>query len=236
MADPQASEPAWWKDAFTADYLRIYAHRDDAEAEAMVERLMPMLAGIPGPVLDVGCGGGRHLAALRRRGVPAFGLDFSSDLLVAAKARPELPGRLVRADMRAPPIAPGSCGAVLLLFTAFGYFSDEENAACLKSLAELLLPGGVLILDLPDPEAVKAGLVAESQRMVDGRMVWESRRIVGNRVEKTVRMEDGREWRESVRMFYPDEIQIMVSSSCISMTTTALSHQRSPLYYFNRPN
>lgn len=235
MTDPQANEPAWWKDAFTADYLKIYAHRDDAEAEAMVERLMPMLAGIPGPVLDVGCGGGRHLAALRRRGLAAFGLDYSKDLLAAATVRPELPGRLVRADMRAPPIAPGSCGAVLLLFTAFGYFSDEENAACLKSLAELLLPGGVLILDLPDPEAVKAGLMAESQRMVDGRFVRESRRIVGNRVEKTVRMEDGREWRELVRLFHPEEMQTMVSSSCISLTTTVMNHQRSFLYHFKRP-
>jgi len=56
-------------------------------ADAVDERA---LAGLSGPVLDVGCGPGRHLCALGRRGVAALGIDVSPaavDLARLAGAR-----------------------------------------------------------------------------------------------------------------------------------------------------
>ena len=77
------SEP-WWKAAFGAHYETLYAHRDDASAAAEVAGLLPRLRQAPGPILDACCGNGRHLAALRAAGLPAFGFDLSADLLRSA--------------------------------------------------------------------------------------------------------------------------------------------------------
>ncbi|HUS08572.1 MAG TPA: class I SAM-dependent methyltransferase, partial [Bryobacteraceae bacterium] len=44
-----------------------------------------------GPVLDVGCGGGLFPRMLRERGVPAMGLDFSSEAASIAWRRNGVP-------------------------------------------------------------------------------------------------------------------------------------------------
>lgn len=204
----QESEP-WWVAAFGAHYETLYAHRDDASAVAEVAGLVPRLRQAPGPILDACCGNGRHLAALRAAGLPAFGFDFSRELLASAKRRAECRDRLVRCDMRYPALGNG-WGAVLALFTAFGYFDDEDNAACLAAWARLLAPGGLLLLDLPDLDEVRASLVPHSEReTVHGRLS-EERRLVGNRVEKAVTItspgKPSHRYQESVRLYDQHEI------------------------------
>jgi SAM-dependent methyltransferase len=163
------------------------------------------------PVLDAGCGAGRHLDALRRRGLPVLGLDLSADLLGTATGRAAAAGRLVRADLRQPPLRERGFAAVALLFTAFGYFDDRANAECLARLARLVAAGGCLLLDLPDPDHLAATLVPASERRTPaGLVVAERRRLDGARVEKAVevRHPDGRvrNWRESVRLYRRDEL------------------------------
>lgn len=203
----------WWSEAFRAAYLEVYSHRSDAQAGMEVAGLLPRLRLAPGPVVDAGCGAGRHLAALRSAGIAAVGFDLSTDLLAAAVRRPACAGRLVRADLRAPPIARG-CGAVLCLFTAFGYFDDAGNAACLAALGDLLAPGGWLVLDLPEPAALRRGLVPASERTTPGGwLVRERRRLAGLRVEKDVEAvpPDGRtvRWQESVRLHEQADLAAM---------------------------
>lgn len=147
-----------------------------------------------------------------------MGFDFSPDLLVVAAGRAEAGGRLARGDLRAPPLADASCAAVALLFTAFGYFDDVGNAACLRALARLVAPGGCLLLDLPDPERVAAGLVPASERRTPaGLVVQERRRLSGERVEKDVlvRHPDGREcrWSESVRLYSRLELHALTGQA-----------------------
>jgi SAM-dependent methyltransferase len=199
------ADPGWWTTAFTAAYQEVYHHRTDAQAAIEVSGLLPRLRQAPGPVIDAGCGAGRHLAALRAADIPVVGFDLSPDLLAAARTRDACRGRLARADLRAPPLATG-CGAVLCLFTAFGYFDDTGNTACLIGLADLLAPGGWVVLDLPEPQRLRSGLVPESRRSTPGGwVVDERRRLVGDRVEKDVeaRPPQGEPicWRESVRIY-----------------------------------
>ncbi|MBA3686098.1 MAG: methyltransferase domain-containing protein, partial [Planctomycetes bacterium] len=201
----------WWRDAFGAGYAEVYAHRDDASAAAEVAGLLPRLRAAPGPVLDAGCGNGRHLAALRQAGIAAYGFDFSRAQLESARERPSIAGRLACADLRAPPLADAAWGAVVLLFTGFGYFSDAENAATLARLARLLAPGGWLVVDQPDPEHVRRTLVARSERRLeDGTVVIERRSLTGHRVEKEVEIVCAgatRTWRESVRLYDDTEMR-----------------------------
>ncbi len=207
----------WWSEAFRAAYLEVYSHRSDTQATAEVAGLLPRLRDAPGPVVDAGCGAGRHLAALRAAGVTAVGFDLSSELLAVAMSRPPCAGRLARGDLRAPPLASG-CGAVLCLFTAFGYFDDAGNAACLAALGGLLAPGGWLVLDLPEPAAVRRGLVPSSERVTTGGWrVSERRRLNGARIEKDVEAvpPDGRavRWEESVRLHESSELAEMAGTA-----------------------
>ncbi|MBA2479766.1 MAG: methyltransferase domain-containing protein [Planctomycetes bacterium] len=202
----------WWERAFGPEYLQVYAHRDDRLARDEVEGLLPRLRSAPGPILDVGCGNGRHLEQLAAAGLPSWGFDYSEHLLEIARERAACRGRLARSDMRHPAFAPG-WGAIVLLFTAFGYFDDAENAACLAALGRLLAPGGWLLVDLPDSDHVRRSLVPESRRMTAaGVEIVERRRIDGDRMVKDVGC-DQAEYHESVRLYAPAEISAMVEAA-----------------------
>ena len=205
--------PPWWQAAFGPDYEAVYAHRSDDAAMAEIAGLVPYLGD--GPVLDACCGNGRHLAALQRAGIAAVGFDYSANLLRSAATRPEVSGRVSRADVRAIPYT-GGFSAVLVLFTAFGYFDEADNGRALAALAGQLAAGGSLILDLPDPQRVRAGLVPESVKSVAGLTIREQRRIDGPRVLKDVQISrtDGsvHAYTESVRLYAEDEIADMAAS------------------------
>ena len=205
--------PPWCQAAFGPDYEQVYAHRSDDAASAEIAGLLPHLG--KGPVLDACCGNGRHLAALNRAGIAAVGFDYSAHLLRSAVGRSEVVGRVSRADVRAIPYA-GEFSAVLVLFTAFGYFDEADNRVALAALAGQLAPGGKLVLDLPDPQRVCAELILESSKSVAGLQISEQRRIDGNRVVKDVRISrpDGsvHAYVESVRLYTSEEIARLAAS------------------------
>src|SRR5512140_898974 len=94
----------WFEKAFGPIYLELYGHRDEREAARVVQVLEKHLPGLNAgeergaPVLDIACGAGRYLEALRKRGVRVIGLDLSPALLEHAGRI--APGHLVRGDMR----------------------------------------------------------------------------------------------------------------------------------------
>ena len=217
------ARPDWWNDAFRSAYLEVYHHRDDAQAVAEVAGLLPRLRQLPGPVIDAGCGAARHLQALRAVGILAFGCELSSDLLAVAQQRTACRGNLVRADLRAPPFV-GDCGAVLCLFTVFGYFDDAGNQACLAALGRMLAAQGRLVLDLPDPLATRRDLRPSSKRTTPhGWLVEETRRLVGQRVEKTVVATPPTgppsTWHECVRLYDAEELAEMAALAGLRIDT-----------------
>src|SRR3982751_3300080 len=59
-------EADWFEEWFGQDYLDIYQHRDETEAERAIELIATNLAGRQiDRVLDLACGAGRHTRALR---------------------------------------------------------------------------------------------------------------------------------------------------------------------------
>ena len=206
----------WFKDWFDADYATLYAHRDEEEADAAVAtalRLAPELAR--GPVLDLACGTGRHVAALRHHNPLAFGLDLSQALL--GEALPEIRPWLLRGDMRHLPLKAGCLSGITLWFTPFGYFSDEANRRLLAALAGCLKPGGVLLLDFLNAAQVMRTLVEEDTLERGGLRAHSRRTLEGHRIVKRMtvtQLEAGtsREVVESVRLYTPDELRLMASS------------------------
>jgi len=206
-----ADQRPWFDSAFEAGYLELYAHRDLAAARAEVGGLLARGGGgAGGALLDLGCGSGRHLLALRERGLDAWGLDRSRELL--ARSAPELRERVVRGDFRALPFRGGAFAAVWMLFSSFGYFDEAENERALAELARVLAPGGTAVLDLMNPARVRATLVPRSTTRRGTIVLDEARHLErdGTRVVKDVvaRADDGgeRRWREDVRLYEPGEV------------------------------
>jgi len=219
----------WFRDWFDKDYAAIYAHRDAAEAEAAVAMalaLAPQLGS--GPVLDLGCGGGRHLAALRRANPLAFGLDLSRDLLALAPA--ELRPWLVRGDMRRLPLRPGLLSGICMWFTPFGYFSDAENRDLCRQLRGLLRPGGVLVLDYLNAPQVRAHLVPEDVTLHGTIQVRSRRTLEGDRLVKRMtltHLDTGRtrEALESLRLYEPAEMRALGAECGLDLMLEAGDYQ-----------
>ena len=156
---PVASMPEWFEEWFGEEYLELYPHRDDADADRAVGLVLGAVEFAAGwRVLDVACGPGRHARAFEAAGARCFGVDLSASLLRIARGVTD--AALIRADMRHLPVRPGSMDLTVNLFTSFGYFErEEEHADALAEMAGTVRPGGWFVIDLLNPAAVRAGLV-----------------------------------------------------------------------------
>ena len=135
-------------------------------ADATDEQL---LIDMPGPVLDVGCGPGRHLHALAARGVFALGVDLSPvavDLARGGGARAivasifdELPGS-------------GTWRSALLLDGNIGI--GGAPARLLARIGTLLSDDGEVLVELDPPDIASATLSAriETPRRVSSWFPW----------------------------------------------------------------
>ncbi|MFH1845769.1 MAG: class I SAM-dependent methyltransferase [bacterium] len=188
----------WYRQAFGAFYLLLYQHRDVAEAERCVSTVLRLVPFGEGPVLDLGCGDGRHLVTLTGQGMPAVGLDLSPELLTAANRRRlagELVSPLVRADMRTLPLANHAVTGVLSLFTAFGYFGGlADHAGLVSEITRVLRPPGYWVLDYLNCDQVRQAGASldrlDSERRVGPLRFRESKQLAADpeRVVKSVQV------------------------------------------------
>jgi SAM-dependent methyltransferase len=104
------------------------------------------LARTQAPVLDVGCGPGRHVSALARRGVLALGVDVAPAAVRHARRRgaPAVEGSVFDSVPGA-----GRWGSALLLDGNIGIGGRPD--ALLRRLRALLSPGGRVICELEPP-------------------------------------------------------------------------------------
>ena len=208
-----SQEADWFEEWFGEDYLHIYQHRDEMEAERAIELIATNLAGRRiDTVLDLACGAGRHTRVLRERWW-TVGLDLSMSLLkIARKESSDAP--YVRADMRELPFAESSFDLVVNLFTSFGYFGDDsEHIRVLACVGAAMKHGGTLVIDFLNASQVRRDLVAYDERVENGITIEQRRAISPDDrfVEKTIRLrESGKEYIERVRLLSPRDLQRML--------------------------
>ena len=136
---------------FAGVYDAIYA--DPAFLAAQLTFLEGAFSGVSGPLLDAGCGTGRHLVPLYARDYRVVGVDISPAMLGVARAsltQAGLAGALVRGDLRSLPFGP-VFGGILCLDSPLALILGEDGlAAALAALHRSLRPGGVLVAEVFD--------------------------------------------------------------------------------------
>jgi glyoxylase-like metal-dependent hydrolase (beta-lactamase superfamily II)/SAM-dependent methyltransferase len=221
----------WFELAFGHCYLDVYARRNCGSAEREAAFAAEVLDLKPGSrVLDLCCGQGHHLVALRAKGIACVGVDLSPELLALASSR----GPVARCDMRSVPYA-GPFDAVVTFFTTIGYFDDEGNAATASEIARLLAPGGKFLVDYLNPARVHSSLVPESVREVNGRTIRETRSIDGTppRIRKRVQIEatddcEALEYTESVRLYEGGDLAALLGAAGLEIDSVHGDFDGSP--------
>lgn len=202
---------------FDRDYLYFYEEligpeRSAQEAE-FVATALDLSTG--DRVLDVPCGHGRIANPLAERGFEVVGLDQNDGFLDRARADAtdrEVADRVAyhRGDMRELPWDDDTFDAAANVFTSFGYFGEADNRRILSELARVLRPGGRLLVDVRNHDAVLADFrdVTMTERNGDyliDRHEYDPRsgRITTDRL--VVRDGQTREFTYSVRTYtYPE--------------------------------
>lgn len=224
MSESGVSSPLFnLDDVFEVDdYLYFYSEsltdeRTDAEITALVN-LLELQA--PVRILDLACGYGRHANRLAALGHQMTGVDLMPGFLEIARMNAAARGVQVdyrQGDMRQINFVE-EFDRVMILFSAFGYFEDEENLLVLKRVAQALKPGGLFIMDSPNRDTFLRNflpfVVTEkgSDLMIDrlsldslnGR--WLNRRIIirnGVRKDKPF----------SIRVYNATELRLLIAQT-----------------------
>lgn len=209
------TERSWFAEVFRAEYLKAHPVRGDATTRAEVDFIEARLSTTQGArLLDVACGYGRHSLELARRGHEMVGLDLSLDMLKRALATAQEEGlavKFVHGDMRDLNFDQVFDG-VLSFDTSFGFFSDAENIAVLRSLHRALKRGGRLVIDVLNRDHAIQSIPNRNWWEGDGCLVQED--IEYDHVQSRLRIKrflvyaDGtqRDYDISLRLFGPHEL------------------------------
>lgn len=169
-------------------FTRLYDD-DYGDFDADLDLYLPFAERTGGPVLEAMCGTGRVLVPLAQEGLEVVGLDISPAMVAAAQEKLEAAGlnahaRAQVADIRTMEVAE-RFGLVIIAMNSFMHLpTGEDQLAALGSIKNHLSPGGLLVVDLfnPDPHELVAdeGVLvhAKSFRSSDGADVqkWVVRR------------------------------------------------------------
>jgi len=115
-------------------------------------------------VIDLGCGTGEHARYLAARGFRTVGIDQSTAQIEKAREYENESGKLgphfLNGDMLdLPRLTRERFGAAICLGNVLPYMEDADLTARLGAIAQVVLPGGRLLLQILNYERILAGRV-----------------------------------------------------------------------------
>ena len=237
----------WWKTIFDEIYLITDARSVcDEEVTSREVDFLEYVQGIEksSPILDL-CGGhGRHSLELCRRGFKDVTvLDYSPFLIDLGRERAQREGlnaKFIQGDARDTGLPDQSYRFIIIMANSFGYFIDEkEDKKTVREALRLLMPGGSLLLDLPNREYVLRNFSPQSwheanedivvcrQRTLDKDIIL-SREVVISKIKGLIRDE-----KYCTRLYSPEKISGLLRSvgfSSITIQKDFVSHRKKEDY------
>jgi SAM-dependent methyltransferase len=135
-------------DACAAFYDELYP----SPSRPMVDALVALARG--GVVLDAGSGTGRVLLALNARGVAVEGIECSTAMIAAMRAKPGAEAiSVIEGDFAAALLAPRYALVCCLVNTLALLRDRATQRLAMMNLARALAPGATLLLETSEPES-----------------------------------------------------------------------------------
>ena len=163
----------WTQAVFDEEYARLWSFPGRDVTVAEVAALEALLPEAPARVIDVACGVGRHAIALAIKGYDVTGIDIATPFLDRARLAALAASVTVDfrvCDMRRLDI--GGFAVALVLGNSFGYHSDDENLESLERIANAVVDGGLVIIEVLHRDRLVADLRPHSEHIAgDGTVV-----------------------------------------------------------------
>lgn len=159
----------WFKDWFNSPYYhQLYFNRDEKEAASFINLLLSHLQPPADSLLiDVACGRGRHAKMLAAGNFDVTAIDLSPESIAFARQFETEKLHFYQHDMRLP-FWINYFNYAFNFFTSFGYFrTPREHYNAIRSIAQSLKPGGILVLDFLNVRYAEEHLVHKSEKEID---------------------------------------------------------------------
>lgn len=147
-------------------YARLarYYDLENADFTEDLDFWLALAADYGGPLLELGCGTGRVLLNLARRGHTITGVDNSPEMLARLQAKLQAASRqhlptpptIVQADFLQLDLGQTFKLALMPFNTFLHLLTLEDQLTTLGHIRRHLAPGGALVLDMPNPGAAYA--------------------------------------------------------------------------------
>lgn len=208
------------------DHMYYYADSlTDERTEAEVNSIINLLQlSEPTSILDLACGYGRHTNRLAALGHHMTGVDFMPGFLDLARrdARERnVCVNYVQNDMRKIEYHE-EFDVVLILFTAFGYFNDEENIGVMQNVYNALKPGGRVLFDIPNRDTFLKNMPPCIVTEKDGNLMIDRGSfdsLTGHWINRRIMIRDGirKDKPFKIRMFNPNEINELLKQAGLQL-------------------
>jgi cyclopropane fatty-acyl-phospholipid synthase-like methyltransferase len=148
----------WWQTFYSGHYVDFHQEAVSKKQTAEEVDFMLKLLQLPpkASVLDLGCGEGRHTIEMAKRGYRMTAVDVTEPLLDIARAnaaKQALDIDFEQRDMRSLPWE-NTFNAAYCVWGSFGVFDEKGNLDLLKSIAQVLIPDGRLIIENHSMETI----------------------------------------------------------------------------------
>jgi len=168
MSESPYSRPEIYALAFSfRDYPKAVDFLTEAAAAAGMDRIESMV--------ELGCGPGQYCLEFARRGVTAFGIDLSPEMVGYAQTKAEqakLPCRLIEADMRTFRLPQKVDLAICMMATFHLMLTNRDVVEHFDTVADNLTDTGLYIIELSHPKDMfNPGSAARNKWTMDDGLV-----------------------------------------------------------------